>query len=172
MIIAIYGKSCAGKSSVARELGKLINAPVRFCSEEVKMRAKQLGCTPMALSLEQHISIDEDTREIAGASDKDIVIEGCFLPYVLSNLSDVFWVKLTCNQRNREKRYLDRNPEFKSDIDLTRRDYNDEVLCKKIYGESNENLCGSFTIDTSNCSVEEIVLLIKKELQNLNGNEA
>ena len=172
MIVAIYGKSCTGKTTVAKSLAKAVNAEIRCCSEEVKNRANQLKCSTIQLSAEEHNAIDQKTREIASLVDSDLVIEGSFLHYVLIGISNVFWIELTCDDYVRRQRHQGRQCLTHASLDLNERDFYDEFLCQKLYKKTSLHSIEVVEIDSTNKSIEEIVTLITTAINNSNVNKA
>ena len=161
VIIAIFGKSCTGKTKVADSLAKLMNITVRHCSEEVINRAKQLNCSPYEMYLEEHFTVDRKTREIASAINDNYIIEGCFLPYVLCAISNIFWVELLCDDVERDRRHKERQKlEQEKQIDLRTRDVSDELLCQKLYRFKKIGSQNIAKIDTTSKSVEKIASFI------------
>ena len=161
MIIAIFGKSCTGKTKVADSLAKLMNMAVRHCSEEVTNRAKQLNCSPVEMTIEEHSTIDRKTREIASAINDNHIIEGCFLPYVLYAIPNIFWVGLLCDDVERDRRHKERqNLQQEKQIDLSTRDFSDELLCKKLYRFQQIGSQNIARIDTTSKSIEKITSFI------------
>src|SRR5260370_13371538 len=78
MVIAIYGASEVGKSTIARLLGQRTGLPVRHCGEAVKERAAELNSSLAALSLDVHQMIDAETRSFVARAPSAIV-EGRYL---------------------------------------------------------------------------------------------
>ncbi len=65
IVVAIYGPSCVGKSSLANEFGKRCATQVRHYGDMVRARAAELGGAPQSLPLNIHRVIDTDTGELA-----------------------------------------------------------------------------------------------------------
>ena len=102
--IAIFGRTCVGKSTVAQQLAGLIRWPIRHCGEMLKRRAQTAGTSVPNLSLQNHQEVDNETRRIA-TQDTNVIIEGGFLDIVLAGLKNTILVRLTCNETEREQRF-------------------------------------------------------------------
>jgi cytidylate kinase len=134
--IAIFGKSCTGKSTVADELGKLLRIQVRHCGEILKSRALLMRTPVSGLSLEVHKSIDAETR--AWATEPALkIVEGIFLDEVLRGLNEVLFVRLVCDTEVRGERLQLRRGASSS---IQTRDEEDEELRRKLYPESTPPL--------------------------------
>src|SRR5258708_20637098 len=129
-VIAIFGKSCVGKSEVAAKLAITLSLPVRHCGERVKERARQLGISPTALSKAEHKSIDDETRSLAFTCDREIIIEGSFLDLVLPEASSILFVQLTCDDDERRNRHMSRS--LDATVALEGRDESDNKLRDEI----------------------------------------
>lgn len=171
MIIAIYGKSCTGKTSVARCLAKIINAEVRHCSEEIRNLAEKLKCMVNELSQEEHIKIDNETRKIASSFKGTLIIEGIFLSHVLEGLTDVFWVELICNNNERRLRHQIKQGQQKIKTDISERDISDNILRKKLFKEKAPYISNILIIDSTTKSAEAIASLIAEEMSLSNVNK-
>jgi cytidylate kinase len=158
-IIAIYGRSCVGKSVVAEELSKALQLRIRHCGEAIKDRAKELGVDAADLPVDEHKVIDEQTRLLAKVCTDGMVIEGGFLDAVLKNIPNILLIHLTCEDGTRERRFIGRPNGQASAHDLHLRDASDIALRELLYktsGSGNTLL----TIDTTNLEVDEVVQVI------------
>lgn len=163
-IIALFGKSCVGKSVVADELAERLKWPVRHCGERVKARAEELGVKVAALPVSEHEAIDEETRSLVRTHSGSVVIEGHFLDAVLGQIPNVLFIQLTCEDREREKRFAGRPPNDGSANGLSLRDASDAADREKLYGRPVETVC-ALTIDTTHRTVDEVVTEIINRLQ-------
>jgi cytidylate kinase len=155
-VIAIFGKSCVGKSVVAKELATALNLPVRHCGDAVKVRALDLGVDVTGLPLAEHQAIDQETRALAEKSTKDIIIEGNFLDAVLDGVPEVLFVHLICEDNARAKRFIQRSNDQASEQDLHLRDASDASHREKLY-KLPSILRRELTIDTTNITIDEVV---------------
>lgn len=165
IIIALTGSSCVGKSAVAKQIGEALDVQVRHCGEVIKTRAKKLGVDLSSLPLDEHKSIDAETRAFALNSNGSAVVEGTFLGHVLHNIENVMIIRLTCKTAERERRHIKRSDNKSEASQLLIRDQADDSLSQLLYIKSDQQ--GNFpTIDTTDLSIEDVVekiiRLIKK----------
>ena len=173
VIIAIFGKSCTGKTKIADSLSELMNVPVRHCSQAVINRSKQLNCAPAEMPIEEHSSIDLKTREIASGFHKNYIIEGSFLPYVLWGLPNILWLELVCDSIERNRRYKERHRlDQEAQKIISGRDISDETLANRLYGSQRIKTVNITKIDTTSKSIQEITSLIISILKAEDGDKA
>jgi cytidylate kinase len=158
MILAIYGKSCSGKTILSKNLMEQLSIDVRHCGEIVKALAAQRGISPEELTPEDHLSIDEETRRKA-ETQKNLIIEGCFLDNVLVGCESVL-IELRCSNEVRSSRYQLR----KSSTLFETRDKNDLELKSLLYGDA-PGRSPDFTVDTTKLKTEETVMEVRNWLQ-------
>jgi cytidylate kinase len=103
-VIALFGPSCVGKTTIAKELANLLSVPVRHCGEIVKRRAHEIGCDPSDLPDSIHREIDEQTRTEIISHSGTIIVEGRFLDCVLADVENANLVELTCSAEERRCR--------------------------------------------------------------------
>jgi|SRR5579864_423435 len=167
IVIALYGKSCSGKSTTAQKLCELLNCAVHSASGSVRGRSRELGISPNELSLAEHQKIDKDTRHLVQSSLGPLVVEGSFLDALLGDLPRIYRVELTCKNEERRRRYAQRIGQD----ELGRRDKEDDNLRDSLHG--NYTAKADFVVDTT-CKTpvqvaEEIVAwLSTKELREQN----
>src|SRR5205809_415197 len=106
IVIALYGRSCSGKSTTAQKLGELLNCAVHSASASVRQRSRELGILPNELSLADHQKIDEYTRHLVESSPGPLVVEGSFLDALLGDLLRIYRVELICENEERRRRYV------------------------------------------------------------------
>jgi hypothetical protein len=154
MILALFGPSCSGKTTIARHASARLNIGARFCGEAAKLRARLLDISVGSLSDDEHRAVDEETRRWALASDPCIV-EGRYLDYVLSMIRQkVTLVRLdaTVSDRNIRRGPADRAltiPEDEPDL-------SDATFCARVYSSSSR-IKPDFVLNTSELSVDVCV---------------
>ena len=132
MIVALYGPTASGKTSVGRVLAGQLNFPIRSCGEEIKQRAKTLGLSVDALPGNEHRVIDQLTLDWVREHPNGVV-EGRFLNYVLAGvLPPPIFVSLTASLDAREARYRTKgaNPDA-----VRQSDASDIAFIKDVYGD-------------------------------------
>jgi cytidylate kinase len=162
--IALFGKSCVGKSTVATALGKRLSMEVRHCGELIKARAQELDIEVQSLPLQEHHLIDNKTKELAENVDRDTVIDGRFLNYVLTGVPSLVLIELACEQSERDKRFVKRYGDSIS-YQLADRDFSDSQLQGALYDSINAAEPAAL-IDTTNISVHNVVERIARFLQD------
>lgn len=110
MIVALYGPSSSGKTTIAISLRQhLGDCPVRHCGEMVKARARGLSVSLNDLRDEEHRIIDADTRAWCEAQHSLAIVEGRYLHYVLSRTgADVRLIEVVCDRDERARRWAKR----------------------------------------------------------------
>jgi energy-coupling factor transporter ATP-binding protein EcfA2 len=102
-VIALYGPSASGKTSIATALKKLLpNAHIRHCGRIAKeaMRRNQART-----SIEQvYQLVDSETRQLAANCQDLMIVEGRYLDNVLDGLPNVYFIKLIILEEERERR--------------------------------------------------------------------
>lgn len=162
-VIAIFGKTCVGKSAVAKALARSLNWPIRHCGETIKARARELNILANELPASEHKAIDGETRLLVETMTRDIIIEGNFLDAVLKGVPRVLFVRLTCEDSVRKRRFLDRSENRASDSDFALRDSSDATHRETLYAAPGE-LEHVLTIDTTGIHVDDVVAEIAKRL--------
>jgi cytidylate kinase len=158
-VFALFGKSCVGKSEIAKKLAQELNVPVRHCGELVKDRAEQLGVSKSDLPNAEHVAIDEETRRLAADCDGQLVVEGNFLDVVLREFQNVILVHLMCDDDERARRFASRTPNLGDALAL--RDEADEVLRREFYADSEESCDCALHIDTTRLTADAAALMIR-----------
>jgi cytidylate kinase len=153
VIFCIYGPSCVGKTTVAREVATQLDLPLHSCGDKVRQMARGLGVSLDALSDDSHRQIDRDT--VAWALDhRPCVIEGRFLDAVFAD-STAFatLIFLGASDDPRIVRGRNKDPSF-TFAHLRQVDAHDASFRARVYGSLN-NIAPYITIDTSQLTVDE-----------------
>lgn len=152
MVFALFGSTCSGKTSVARELHRRHTIPVRHCGEVVKAIAAAQGIKVSGINYEHHAKIDSETRRMAETAEGELLIEGTFLDVVLHGVSEVRMIKLTCSDLERMSRYLRRGG---TEDEFMRRDALDNNLRLELY--SGRSARADFMeVDTKELSLDQV----------------
>jgi cytidylate kinase len=164
MIVALYGPSSTGKTTIARGVRSETNISLRSCGEIVKSRADLLGMPVSDLPDDEHRSIDHETRAWA-AANKPCLVEGRYLDYVLGPLgAQVTLIRLDATALERKtRRVISRDRPLTipgDDPDLL-----DSIFCTRMYA-AGKQLAPQLILNSSEMSVEacvqRVVTLIQK----------
>lgn len=166
MIIALYGQSSSGKSTLAEALRQRIgNSQVRHCGELVKARAMCLAVSINDLSEEYHRAIDSETRLWSETQPVLAIVEGRYLQYVLARTNaDVRVIEVLCSQAERVQRWASRTGlpfglDDLSDIDAACRNFTTTMY------DSVAPLVPALRMDTTSAAVDECVTEILSRLE-------
>jgi len=162
-VIALFGKSCVGKSEVAQKLANLLNLPVRHCGEIVKRRAGQLGVSSGELPNAEHQAIDDETIRLVVECNDGIVVEGNFLDLVLQGFPDFILIQLICEDDERAKRFAARSS---NSTTLDARDSADIRFRTEFYEHTDSQPEKAFCVDTTHHTSVEVASLIVEILRS------
>jgi len=163
MLVALYGPSCVGKTTIGNALSAATNRMLRSCGQIVRNQAQLLGVEADDLPDCKHHEVDSATRDWLVENPTGIV-EGRYLDYVLAT-SELrpFLVQLTAADEVRQKRWQDRvGPSFRMD-DWRRMDEADAALIARIY-PGVERLTPDFILDTSSVPVAECARQVQQRI--------
>lgn len=157
IVLAIYGLSCVGKSTLATEIGRKWTVPVRHCGDVLKTRAAALGIPLGNLPLQVHAAVDEETRRLAQGASEVFVVEGRYLDLVLNGVPWVKFVRLTCDEATRMQRFLTKaGGQATASITLHQRDQEDGRLRHILYGDRCFTSADWMVLDTTHATPEEL----------------
>ena len=164
MIIALVGRSCTGKTTVARALSRALCLPLRLCGQIVRDRAKELRVSAAELPDEEHRAIDDGTRMWACAHPS-CVIDGRYLDYVLASVGEnVGVILLEAAETDRHARHRQRHAPSLT-VTLDDPDEFDMMFCLRMY-KNGKRLSPSLILNSSELSVESCVRRIRDWLQD------
>jgi len=129
MKLALYGKSCTGKTTVSNLLAEQLGVGARHCGDLVKEASIDVGCSPGALPISLHRQIDSQTRDVVFNATGDTLIEGAFLDQVFADVAGCILIRLTCSTPERTKRFALRE----TAMSLQDRDDSDERLRNELF---------------------------------------
>ena len=165
LVLALYGASCTGKTTVARILAKELNCSLRSAGDAIRARSLELNVPQNSLALDEHRKIDETTRAMARSSVGPLVIEGTFLGALLFDLKDIRRIKLICAEGERRRRW-----ESRGGTPLHSRDDADRRLRQCLHGCRADGT-PDITIETSSRTPEEIAKEINTWVQTKDDSE-
>lgn len=165
MIIALYGSTCVGKSSIAKELSALLPCNIRGCGGEVFAFANSAGIAPDDLSDADHREIDRRTLELCNEEKSMMIVEGRFLQYVLSSCkTKIILIELHATADVRTKRLLGRNRSYSTANRVEDIDRADEGFCLRLYDGVSPSEA-HFSLDTSTLQVSDYTNKINSFIQ-------
>lgn len=172
VILGIYGRSCTGKTTVAKVLAETLACPVRYCGELVRAAAKQTGLDVDNLPDDSHRQIDEQTCTWAFTPRSSSIVEGRYLDYVLSpGATTLCLVRLEASLETRLLRWQEKTDTMCSVTDFTRLDSTEDAFRFRLY-QRRRPLMPSTTIDTTYSTPDEIAqCLIRMAQTEMNGRD-
>lgn len=164
MIYALYGKSCSGKTTLARQIADLHELSLRSCGAEIRSFASANSITIEELTIAQHSDIDN--ASLAWLSEKEeAVIEGRFLNYVLEDLAqEVCLIELIASSNHRFLRLKNKSAETITLEEFEALDRRDDAHVFATY-DGRAGLQPRRSIDTSLLGESECLETINRTLQ-------
>lgn len=154
MLIAIFGSSSTGKTTLARALADRTGRDARYCGDIVQAAANGLQLSLNALPAEEHARIDAETLAWSASHDVGIV-EGRFLDQVLSPLAKMICLmEIRADAAVRAERWTNRLGRAQDANDIAHFDQNDEAFRVRNYG-LRARLTPNVILETSTLSVDE-----------------
>jgi cytidylate kinase len=130
VVVALFGRCCSGKSSIAKELAQLLNCAIHSASEAVRSKCRELGISTGELQLTEHKDIDATTYSIVALASSLLVVEGSFLDALLKDAADTYRIELVCEDWERRRRFTERH----MTDGLDQRDNDDDKLRWALHG--------------------------------------
>lgn len=167
IVLAIYGASCVGKTTLAKELGLRWAVPVRHCGNVLKEHANELKISLENLPAEVHWTVDVETRSLAQQTSDFLIIEGRYLDLVLAGTPRVRFVRLGCDETVREQRLRGRaHRQASSMIRLIQQeDRYDAKLRRNLYGDAFSVAIDWIVLDTTYLTPEDLLSAVIVRLQ-------
>lgn len=155
IVLAIYGKSCTGKSAVAPILAERHSLQVRLCGDLVRRAAADLEVDIDELTDERHQEIDLQTVDWVRNAKAWSLVEGRFLNQVLVPVaSAVRLVHFEASLQARAARWQEKTSRSHAVADVERLDAADDAFRERMYKEFGV-LAPCVTIDTTHSTPEE-----------------
>ena len=173
-VIGIFGKTCSGKSDIARELSRLTGNKVKHPGEAVTSRARSQGLTSgKDVDDGWHRQVDEDTLALVGGLEELWIIESGMLDVVLGAREDVFWVQLKSDDEARVERWNKRREEGggrsrQIGESIAQRDADDATLRNRLYPGAT-GVTAQLVIDSSQRSYSQCAADILSAFQSETG---
>lgn len=155
MIIAIFGSSCTGKTTLSRALCAMVHLPLRSCGDAIRNKAEEVGVSWHELSDVDHQAVDAETLSWA-IENTPCVVEGRYLDYVLAGLaSATVWVELRASPDVRCGRLADRLGNRLLEVtDLEEIDAAQLKFRRRLYGGASP-MGTSIVLETSTSTIDE-----------------
>jgi cytidylate kinase len=153
VLIAIFGGSSTGKTTLARALADRTGLDARYCGALVRAAEDRLQLSPDALPAAEHDRIDAETLDWSVNQEAGIV-EGRFLDHVLSPLKKpICLVEVRAQDSVRADRWATRLGRAQDTNDIAGYEQEDEAFRVRTYGR-RARLMPNFILDTSTLSVD------------------
>jgi cytidylate kinase len=173
MILAIFGRSAVGKTTVAEIIGARLLMPVRHCGLALRAAAAEAGTTIADVDATIHTRVDSETvqwcERYASAGG---IVEGRFLDHVLGDDASIRFVAMTATVEERAARLQSRLGRTSSIAELLAVDEADDLFRGNMYGVG-PRAAASLVIDTTEGSArvwaEELERHIRNSLEQAPG---
>jgi cytidylate kinase len=140
MIIAIFGGSGCGKTTLARIATDKLGIPVRHCGEQISDAVAARGHNLASAPDHLHQLLDRQTRDWCAEINGDGVVEGRFLDRVLADLPGVVFVEFTATRKERARRLSERLKRHVDEDEVCAIDEQDDLFRRRMYPD---NTCAS-----------------------------
>jgi cytidylate kinase len=155
MIVALFGPSCVGKTTIARMLQDQLAFPMRTCGAAAVERAVRLGVPLADLPDDEHRAVDHETLSWV-AGHQSCLVEGRFLDSVLASIAGrTRLVRLDATVEDRCRRWAARKMPLTS-TELEELDRVDVNFRARLYSTS-QRIRHVLTLSTSELSVKACV---------------
>jgi cytidylate kinase len=168
MIVAIFGPSATGKTTLAELLSGRLGIPVRHCG--VSLRAA-LGEDGPNAGDATHLRVDAETVEwCEQQAATDGIVEGRFLDSVLRASRGIVFVSVVATGDERAVRLGRRFGRQMSCADIAEIDKDDDLFRDRMYGPASAALA-EFTIDTTGSVADKWVEKLEQYVRRRMGTE-
>lgn len=133
MIIALFGGSACGKTTLAKIVGSDLAIPVRHCGEEYMNALNDAGGRSASTAEHIHRLVDQETRRWCLEIGSDVVVDGRFLDQVLSDLPNVLFIEVHARIHLRARRLTERFNRHISEDELRAIDEEDDSFRSRMY---------------------------------------
>ena len=157
LVIAIFGRSCTGKSTVAKILAEKHSLRRRHCGDVAQRAAADLGVDVSDLSEDCHRKIDSETVEWICKTTGFCLVEGRYLDQVLAPVAPaLILVRFEASLQTRAVRWHQKDQQGPYTVtDIKRLDSEDDAFHKRMY-KGRPGLRPAITMDTTSLTPEEI----------------
>lgn len=168
-IVALFGPSASGKSTIGKLLATDLSVPLRMCGEAVKLEARSKGVGFSDLTDDDHRAVDEQTRLWLIQTKGSCVVEGRFLNFVLSAYSasqPIMLIRLETASEVRRLRFASRSGTEFSPEAISISDRDDAIFRDRLY-KGRQPLAPCLALDTSVYGPNECSSIIQARLSAL-----
>lgn len=157
MIIALFGNSATGKTTLAKMIANQLGTEMRNCGDAIRIAAAAANTTIDTLSADIHRLVDQDTVDWCDRHGPELgVIDGRFLDLILGERNDVALVNIRASPAVRASRLEQARCHTFDESDVLRIDEQDGRFRADMY---QDKLAGRprIIIDTSRRDKNECV---------------
>jgi cytidylate kinase len=164
MIFCIFGGSCVGKTTVAKQIAAELGIPLRSCGSAVSERARPLRMNVRDLPDTIHREVDGCTVAW-GLANQPCIIEGRYLDAVFAGVrAPVLLIHLTCSEARRQSRRDSSESSPFAMNSVQQADADDANFRTRMFPAPTETI-PCLTIDSSEMTVEECVLCLTEIIE-------
>jgi cytidylate kinase len=166
VILALTGPSLSGKTTLAHDLARRFDLPLRVCGDDVRRAAAESRVDLSEVPDEVHRGIDRATREWAQES-QPCIVDGRFLEYVLGPpTADVLLVRLEAGEAERQARSAKRGVPEAELRPVGQEDFADTQLVARLY-VGVEPAKSRLTLDTGGLTPDTCLEILRPLLTSL-----
>jgi cytidylate kinase len=154
MIVALYGGTGCGKTTLARVAAGALDIPVRHCGNEIRDALEAAGSDAVLSADRIHRSVDEQTQRWCGQINGDALVDGRFLDQVLSGLPNIVFIEVVATEEVRVRRLAERLGRQVDGAEIRAADEEDDLFRRRMYSGASR-AAGARMIDTSGGSARE-----------------
>lgn len=166
MILAIYGRSAVGKTTVAEIIGTRLQVPVRHCGIALRAAVSEAGGTIAEADATVHARVDRETIEWCERQGRmGGIVEGRFLDHVLAGRASTFLiVAMTASAKERAARLKGRQTQGLGPVDIASIDDAEDLFRLNMYGVTPK-APPTLTIDTTKGTASEWAAELERHLR-------
>jgi cytidylate kinase len=133
MIVALFGASGCGKTTLAKIASEELGISVRHCGKQIRHAAAAIDHDLASAPDHLHRLVDRQSQDWCADLQGDGVVEGRFLDRVLVDALGVVFVELTATQKERARRLTERLSRPFDEDEVRALDEKDDLFRSRIY---------------------------------------